>query len=333
MENPRLSFLTPSLLAGDRSLVDVVAHELAHSWSGNLVTNATWRDGWLNEGMTSYIEKRLMEVIYSKQRADVDNVIGYRELLLDFDRVTPERQALAPPFETGDPDDFQRTIHYHKGNLFLQYLETKFGREIFDAFISQYFDDYSFQTITSEQFLDYLDKNLLSANPGIVSRAQVEQWLYQPGLPDDAVIPHSEALDAAAALAKAWSADEISIDQVPASDWAPKVVVHFINNLPGDLPQDRLGEVDNALGLSHSKNAEIARTWFIQVAQRRYEPAYEYLEIHLNRFGRTRLVKPVYAALAENGEDLEMARQIFANARGLYHPITIASVESALKLR
>ena len=174
MENPRLSYLTPSLLAGDRSLVDVVAHELAHSWSGNLVTNATWRDGWLNEGMTSYIEKRLMEVIYSKERADVDNVIGYRELLLDFDDVIPERQALAPPFETGDPDDFQGIIHYHKGNLFLQYLETNFGRETFDTFIGQYFDDFSFQTITTEQFLDYLDKNLLTANPGIVSRQQVE---------------------------------------------------------------------------------------------------------------------------------------------------------------
>ncbi len=333
MENPRLSYLTPSLLAGDRSLVAVLAHELAHSWSGNLVTNATWRDGWLNEGMTSYIEKRLMEVIYSTERADVDNVISYHELLLDFDNVSPERQALAPPFETGDPDDFQGTIHYHKGNLFLQYLETNFGRETFDAFIGQYFDDYSFKTITTEQFLDYLDKNLLSANPGIVSRAQVEQWIYQPGLPDDAIIPHSDALDAAAALAKAWSADEISIDQVPASDWAPMVVVHFINNLPDDLAQNRLAEVDGALGLSQSKNAEIARTWFIQVAQRRYEPAYKYLEIHLNRFGRTRLVKPVYAALAENGEDLDLARQMFENARGLYHPITIASIELALKLR
>lgn len=333
MENPRLSYLTPSLLAGDRSLVAVLAHELAHSWSGNLVTNATWRDGWLNEGMTSYIEKRLMEVIYSTERADVDNVISYHELLLDFDNVTPERQALAPPFETGDPDNFQRTIHYHKGNLFLQYLEINFGRETFDTFIGQYFDDYSFQTITTEQFLDYLDKNLLSANPGIVSRTQVEQWLYQPGLPDDAVIPHSEVLDAAATLAKAWSANEISIDQVTASDWAPKVMVHFINNLPGDLPQDRFAELDEALGLSQSINAEIARTWFIQVAQRRYEPAYKYLEIHLNRFGRTRLVKPVYAALADNGQDLELARQMFANARGMYHPITIASVELTLKLR
>ena len=171
------------------------------------------------------------------------------------------------------------------------------------------------------------------ANPGIVSRQQVEQWLYQPGLPDDAVIPHSDALDAAAVLAQNWSTQAISIDQVPASQWAPKVVVHFINSLPDDLPHNRLGEIDDALGLSASVNAEIARTWFIQVAQRRYEPVYGALEAHLNRFGRTRLVKPVYAALATNGKDLEIARTMFANARNLYHPITIASVEAALKLR
>jgi len=127
MENPRLSFLTPSLLAGDRSLVSVVAHELAHSWSGNLVTNATWRDGWLNEGWTSYLEHRLMQVIYSEARADEENLLNYRELLLDFVAVKPEMQALAPALERGDPDDFQGTIHYHKGNLFLQYLENAFG--------------------------------------------------------------------------------------------------------------------------------------------------------------------------------------------------------------
>ena len=148
MENPRLSFLTPSLLAGDRSLVAVVAHELAHSWSGNLVTNATWRDGWLNEGWTSYLEKRLMEVIYSEERAAEENVLGYRELLLDFEELKPEMQALAPVLESGDPDDFQGTVHYHKGNLFLQYLENAVGREAFDVFIGKYFNDFAFGTIT-----------------------------------------------------------------------------------------------------------------------------------------------------------------------------------------
>ncbi len=330
MENPRLSFLTPSLLAGDRSLVDVVAHELAHSWSGNLVTNATWRDGWLNEGMTSYLEARLMEVIYDSERMNVDNVIGYEELLLDFEEIVPERQALAPPFPDGDPDDFQGIIHYHKGNLFLTYLEKKFSRETFDEFLGDYFDAFAFRTITTEQFLDYLDENLLSRHPGIVSRAQVEQWLYQPGLPDDTIIPRSEALDTASAMASSFAAGDLPLDLVPAASWPPKVMVHFINSLPVDLDNEQLAEVDAAFALSATRNAEIARTWFIQVAERHYEPAYGALEEHLNRFGRTRLVEPVYKALAKNGYDRDLAIEMFNRARSNYHPITVAKIENTL---
>lgn len=330
MENPRLSFLTPSLLAGDRSLVGVVAHELAHSWSGNLVTNATWRDGWLNEGWTSYLELRLMEVIYSEERAAEENVLGYRELLLDLAEVKLELQALAPPLETGDPDDFQGTIHYHKGNLFLQYLENAVGREAFDVFIGDYFNDFAFGTITSEIFLDYLDEKLLSTHPGSVSRAQAEQWLYQPGLPDDALIPSSDTLDQAAVMAAAWSSGEVDIEDVPTDEWSPQAMVHFINSLGGDLSAQKLSALDAALGLSDTRNAEIGRTWFIQVAERKHRAAYEKLEQHLFRFGRTRLVKPVYKALAENGSDLELAREIFTRARSIYHPLTNSSIESVL---
>ena len=203
MENPRLSFITPSLLAGDRSLVSVIAHELAHSWSGNLVTNATWRDGWLNEGMTSYLESRLMEIIYDKDRVDEERVLGYEELLLDFDRVPLERQGLAPRLESGDADSVQGTIHYHKGQLFLEYLEKGFGRDQFDPFILGYFDHFAFQTLTTEVFLDYLDENLLQKHEGIISREQAEAWMYQPGLPDDAPIPSSTTLNGAAELAAA----------------------------------------------------------------------------------------------------------------------------------
>lgn len=331
MENPRLSFLTPSLLAGDRSLVAVVAHELAHSWSGNLVTNATWRDGWLNEGWTSYLEKRLMEVIYSEERAAEENVLGYRELLLDFEELQPEMQALAPVLESGNPDDFQGTVHYHKGNLFLQYLENAVGRETFDVFIGNYFSDFAFGTITTEDFLDYLDENLLSAHAGKVTRAQAEKWLYEPGLPADALIPTSDTLDEAAAMAVAWSSGEMAIEDIPFANWSPQATVHFINSLDADLTPVKLNELDATLDLSNTRNAEIGRTWFIQVAMRRYRPAYEQLEQHLRRYGRTRLVKPVYKALAENGSDLLPAQQMFAAARNIYHPLTVASIESVFR--
>ena len=326
MENPRLSFITPSLLAGDRSLVSVVAHELAHSWSGNLVTNRTWRDGWLNEGVTSYLESRLMEEIYDKDRVDEERVLGYEELLLNFASVPIDQQALAPRFDTGDPDDFQGTIHYHKGQLLLQYLEDAFGREAFDPFLLKYFDEFAFQTITSEAFLEYLDAQLLQSKSAGVSRADVEQWLYQPGLPDSAPVPTSRTLQAAAKLAGSWSRGEVAADDVPIDEWSPQALVHFLNNLAPDLDTDRLLELDEAFGLSDTRNAEIGRTWFIQVAERRHEPAYAKLEEHLNRFGRTRLVSPIYKALAGNGQDFERAKSMFANARSAYHPITVGNI-------
>ncbi len=331
MENPRLSFLTPSLLAGDRSLVSVVAHELAHSWSGNLVTNATWRDQWLNEGWTSYLEYRLMQVIYSEARADEENLLGYRELLLDFETVGPEMQALSPMLEQGDPDDFQGIIHYHKGNLFLQYLESAFGREIFDSFTRKYFSDFAFDTINSEQFLDYLNDNLLSVYAGKVSREQAEQWLYEPGLPTDAVIPSSRNLDIAAEMAVLWSGGEIDIADIPADDWSPQAMRHFINSLDNDLSTEKLNELDATLGLSDTSNAEIGRTWFIQVAQRQHSPAYARLGQFLRRYGRTRLIAPIYTALAQNGSDLELAKELFAGARGIYHPITNIAIETAFR--
>lgn len=331
MENPRLSFITPSLLAGDRSLVSVIAHELAHSWSGNLVTNATWRDQWLNEGVTSYLESRLMEVLFGKDRADEERVLGFEALLSSFETIDPAMQALAPRLDSGDPDSFQGTIHYNKGQLLLQYLENAFGRETFDEFLRSYFRNFAFGTITSEQFLGYLDDNLLQLHKGKVSRGQVEKWLFDPGLPGDAPVPKSETLEQAASMALAWSQGELGLSELPVEHWSPQAMVHFINSLSAGLTDDQLRQLDEALGLSDTGNAEIARTWFIQVAKRQYRPAYDKLEKYLNRYGRTRLVEPVYRALAGNGSDLELARELFARARAKYHPMTVARISSALQ--
>lgn len=331
MENPRLSFLTPSLLAGDRSLVSVVAHELAHSWSGNLVTNQTWRDSWLNEGWTSYLEYRLMQVIYDEDRASEENVVGYEELLLEFERIDPAMQPLAPRTAELDPETGQGVIIYHKGSLFLQWLEHAYGREVFDPFITAYFEEFTFEVITTEDFVNYLEQELIAANPGIVTRGQVERWMYEPGLPEDAVLPVSANLERAAALAASWSRGETDTSALPVADWSPQATIHFINSLDAELPAARLAELDEALGLSSTTNAEIARTWFIQVATRRHEPAYRPMADYLGRFGRARLVYPVYAALATNGADRALAEQLFEAARGAYHPITVAYVESVFK--
>jgi leukotriene-A4 hydrolase len=330
MENPRLSFITPSVLAGDESLVSLIAHELAHSWSGNLVSNRTWRDVWLNEGITSYLDARLIEVLFGKERADEERVLSYRELLLGLEEVSPAMQALAPVERVDDPDESQGGVHYQKGQLFLQHMENIFGRETFDQFLAAYFNHFAFQSISSEQFLDYLDQNLLQKHPGKFSRKQAGQWLYQPGLPSDTPIPQSETLDQAARLAGSWAAGEFPASNIPLSNWSPQATIHFINSLPVVLTQAQLSELDDTFGFSQTRNAEIARAWFIQVAARRHRPAYKAMEDHLNRYGRTRLIYPVYLGLAKNGEDALLSRELFESARDQYHPLTVMAIESGL---
>ncbi|NNJ64430.1 MAG: aminopeptidase, partial [Xanthomonadales bacterium] len=327
MENPRLSFITPSLLAGDRSLVSVIAHELAHSWSGNLVSNRTWRDIWLNEGTTSYLEARLMEVLYGKERANEERVLVYQALLEYLERVPREMQPLAPVFATGDPDVGQDGMEYAKGQMLLEHLEAMFGRETFDAFMAGYFDYFAFQAISTEQFLEYADRELLQAVPGRYTREELEEWLYQPGLPAGRTVPRSANLQAAAAAAPAWVSGELPVDKLSIPQWSPQATVYFIKALPPDLAADRLLELDGAWAFSSSTNAEVARAWFIEVARRRFEPAYDRMRRYLGSHGRTRLVKPVYEALTLNGEDRALALEVFEEVSGRYHPLTVAAIE------
>lgn len=330
MENPRLSFITPSLLAGDRSLISVIAHELAHSWSGNLVTNATWRDGWLNEGMTNYLEARLMEVIYGPDRVAEEDVINYHELLDNFERINPELQALAPRMDTADPDSAQGTIHYNKGKLLLQMLENAYGRPAFDAFLSSYFETHAFKTITSEAFLDFLDTNLLSVAQGGVTREQVAEWLYEPGLPDNAPIPVSATLDSAKKLAISWSNGDTPTEMLNMDGWSAQAILHFIDNITADVSNESFAELDAAMGFSETGNAEIGRVWFTLAAERRYLPAYPKMRAYLERYGRAKLIAPIYMALAGNGEDRELALQIFEETKHRYHPFVANGLPAQL---
>ncbi|HWJ35456.1 MAG TPA: M1 family aminopeptidase/hydrolase, partial [Steroidobacteraceae bacterium] len=170
MENPRLSFITPTVIAGDKSLVSVIAHELAHSWSGNLVSNATWRDLWLNEGFTDYMESRIINAVYGERREMMERVLGLRSLRDDLAKLEPADQVLAIDLRDRDPGQVFSTVPYEKGRLFLTFLDAKFGRERFDAFLRGYFDHFAFQSITTEQFLQYLQENLLDRFAGVVTR-------------------------------------------------------------------------------------------------------------------------------------------------------------------
>jgi leukotriene-A4 hydrolase len=327
MENPRLSFITPTIIAGDKSLVSVIAHELAHSWAGNLVGNATWRDLWLNEGFTDYMESRIMASVYGEQRASMEAVLGLNSLRADLARLKPADQILAIDLRDRDPGEVFSEIPYEKGRLFLNYLDAKFGREHFDAFLRGYFDHFAFKSITTEQFLAYLQENLLDRFPGTVTRDQVNAWVFNPGLPADAVLPVTTMFQPVDEARAAWLAGKLAPKKFGA-DWNAQQWLRFLNDMPATLNPAQLAELDKAFGFSKSANAEIAHCWFKLVIANDYQPSYPRLEEYLMTVGRRKLIAPLYEALLSTPEGAKVAKRVFAKARPGYHPETVKAIET-----
>ncbi len=326
MENPRLSFITPTIIAGDKSLVSVIAHELAHSWAGNLVGNATWRDVWLNEGITDYMESRIVTAVYGEQRASMEAVLGLKSLQADLARLKPADQVLAIDLRDRDPADGLTEIPYEKGRLFLNYLDAKFGRERFDAFLRGYFDHFAFKSVNSEQFMTYLQENLLDRFPGSVTRAQANDWVFAPGLPADALLPATTLFQPVDAAREAWLAGKIPAKKI-GMDWVAGQWLYFLDGMPA-LTAAQLAELDKAFELSKSPNAEIAHSWFKLVIVNNYQPGFPYLEEYLKSIGRLKLIEPLYAALLKTPAGTEVAKRVFAKARSGYHPQTVKAIEA-----
>jgi leukotriene-A4 hydrolase len=331
MENPRLTFATPTILAGDRSLVSLVAHELAHSWSGNLVTSATWRDFWLNEGFTTYIERRIIEDMYGRDRADMEAVLGLAELRAELKRLPENDQILHIDLQGRDPDEGMTKVPYEKGALFLRTIEQTFGRARFDAFIHLYFDEHVFQSITTADFEAFLRDRLFRHDPESARSIDLTAWLERPGLPADFAEPKSERLAAIDQIAKGWLSNTVATDTLGAKEWSTQEWLRFLQALPERLPVERMAELDKSFGLTARGNAEIAHQWLLICIHNRYKPADPRLESYLTTIGRRKLVLPLYEALIATHEGRERARKIYSQARPNYHPITIASIDRLFK--
>lgn len=330
MENPRLSFLTPTLVAGDKSLTNVVAHELAHSWSGNLVTNASWIDAWLNEGFTSYVENRIMEDIYGERRAVMEQALdmeGLKRAIGEAKR--PELTRLKLPTDIEHPDDAFTLVSYLKGANFLFFLEDRFGREAFDPFLKTWFNDNAFQSVTTEDFLSYLDKDLRAEYPDAVTDAEINAWVYEAGLPETARNPQSDAFAQVENATQAWfEGGNIDPLKATAKTWSTHEWLNFINSLP-ELSQEQLSSLDEAFSLTGTQNAETAFAWYMQAIKAGYEPAYPELENFLMTVGRGKFIYRLYAALKDNGK-AEWANRVYANARPGYHPIAQRRIDAIL---
>ena len=330
MENPRLTFATPTILAGDKSLVSLVAHELAHSWSGNLVTNATWRDFWLNEGFTTYLERRILEQVYGHRRERMEAAIGRQALNEELDRLSDQDQVLHLDLTGRDPDDGMTQVPYEKGALFLRHLEEAAGRERFDEFLRGYFEEFAFQSITTDEFLTYLGEHLLENGEESLAEVPINMWLQEPGLPVNAPKVSAEVFVSVERQAQGWLTGDLSAAALTTTAWTTHEWLHFINVLPDRLSPSRLHELDVTFNLTAARNSEIAHRWLLLATRSGYKPANERLREYLLSIGRRKLIQPLYRALAETTEGHMRALDIYRAARPGYHPITVGTIDQIL---
>lgn len=325
MENPRLTFLTPTVIAGDRSLVSVVCHELAHSWSGNLVTNATWNDFWLNEGFTTYVERRIDEKLYGKEFAEMQWTLGLNDLREELKRLPPADTHLYVHLEGRDPDDGANELPYEKGSLYLRLIEETVGRDKWDVFLRGYFDHFAFQSITTEQFREYFRSQF----PGVEEKVNAEAWINGPGLPPNAPVAHAEAFEQVEEQAKAYAAGA-PVSLLKTDNWVSAQWIHFIQSLPVLAPE-RMKELDQRFHFKDSGNSEILSAWLEKAIDMRYKDAYPAIERFLTSQGRRKFLRPLYTKLAAHPDDIEFAKRIYAKARPTYHSVAQSTIDDILK--
>jgi hypothetical protein len=235
--------------------------------------------------------------------------------------------VLAIDLRDRDPALVFSDVPYQKGRLFLSYLDAKFGRDRFDAFLRAYFDHFAFKSITTEQFNQYLAENLLDRFPGIVTHAEVLAWENDPGLPADAVLPVSGAFSQVDDARTAWLDGKLQPKKF-GLDWVTQQWLHFLDNMPAALSGEQLGRLDQAYGLTRSQNAEIEHSWLMLVIRNNYQPGYARLEEYLTTVGRRKLIAPLYVELMKTPTGSETAKRVYAKARPGYHPETVAAIDA-----
>lgn len=332
MENPRLTFATPTILAGDRSLVALIAHELAHSWSGNLVTNETWNDFWLNEGFTVYFEQRIMEKIYGIPYSRMQTKLGLGELQHTVKHLSEEGKKedthLYLDLENRNPDDGLTDVAYEKGRFLLQTIETTVGRDRFDAFLKEYFNKNAFKAMNTATFIETLNNELLSKEEA--DKINLDAWIYGPGIPENIPNTDSKELVKVEAEIKAFNDGSKMASQLSAKGWTTHHYLYFLRGLT-DLNIDKMTALDKRFNFTETGNSEIACDWFKHSIEQNYEYAFPAIESFLIRVGRRKFLTPLYERLAKTKDNKEWAKKVYAKARPGYHSVSYNTIDEILK--
>jgi hypothetical protein len=329
MENPCLTFATPTVLAGDKSLVSLVAHELAHSWSGNLVTNATWRDFWLNEGFTVYFEQRIMEKVYGVERARMEWRLAVEDLEREMKDLEPWQQVLHIELAGKHPDDGFSGVPYTKGAAFLKRVEGLYGRERFDRFLTAWFDGHAFRSVTTEEFLAFLDRELFAKDRAKAAEIDLGTWMDAPGMPKDVPVERSPELERVDHEIAKWVAakDATALD---TKGFVTQQWQHLLEGVAAHVDARSMAALDAQFHLTQSHNCEIADVWLRLAIQHGYAAADARLDEFLMTIGRRKFLEPLYKELAKTPAGLARAKAIYAKARSGYHAMTRATIDEVL---
>lgn len=327
MENPRLTFSTPTIISGDRSLVNLIAHELAHNWSGNLVTNATWDDFWLNEGFTMYFERRLTEAMTDKSYADMLWELGYQDLETNVNELGKDSRDtwLKLDLKGRDPDDGLTDIPYEKGCHFLKLIENNVGRPRMDAFLKKYFDEHAFKTITTEQFLAYLNDNLIKGDSDLAKKLTINAWVYGPGIPANCPRVNPERFVKVDSARTAFLRTN-NLATINTKDWSTYEWLQFLRKMPDSLNAAQMKTLDDAYHFTQSGNSEIADQWFIMAVRTDYKTAFPAMDKFLSSVGRRKFIEPLYQEMMKTGK-ADMAKSVYQKYRMNYHPLAQESLD------
>lgn len=320
MEYPRIAFVTPTVLTGDRSLVNMVAHELAHAWAGNLVTNANWQHLWLNEGMTSYVENRLMAKVYGQKRADQELALNVAELQKEIQTASVADTRLWAPWHGRDPEKAFNQVAYTKGQLFLRWLATQAGVDEFDQYLRGYFQRHAFQSLDSEQFLEDLQRHLIQPKELPITQEQLREWMQGEAIPVMAVMPPADTFTHVDDVMRIWLSQQLPLSTLKTRDWSVQEWIYFLRRLPRQLSEAQLAELESNYGFSSSQNAELFTEWALLVVPLRHPLIDEPLKKFLKSVGRIRYLEPLYRMLSTNEQKREWMRKVYREARSSYHP-------------
>ena len=341
MENSCLTFLTPSLLCGDRSLVDVVAHEISHSWTGNLVSCVNWEHFWLNEGFTMFLERKILSRLHGESWRQFNSIIGLadlRESVAQFNNDGPET-ALVPDLTSTDPDDVFSTVPYEKGHTLLYTLEELVGGPaVFEPFFKAHIQKFAGQSIDSHQFREFI-LEYYSNNMQVNMKLQHfdwDMWYYGRGMPPTIPYYNDELLVPCCRLSTAWLEGSKSINHAEFHSMSPAQKVMFVDLLllhAHKLDASSVKELDEVYKLSSSSNVEILLKWFLLGIRSKSEFTYEKAATFATKHGRMKYCRPILRELYASGEcGKQLALETFKSHRAFYHPIASQMIAKDLHL-